>query len=181
MLELSLALRIKKQLMKISFVKKSVVLALVSIALFSFRMIAPANFSGTWSLNEGKSDLGQFGARGVATKIVVDQKTDAVTITRSSTSFQGEPVTLTETLAEGKEVSGNWVGTSKRKATLKWAADQQSFTISSVITFEMNGNSFDLKGTEVWTVSTDGKALTLANTVTTPQGEFSIKALYDKQ
>ena len=158
----------------------SLSLLVVTVAFFAFRA-APANFSGSWKLNEGKSELGQFGGRGAASKIVVDQKTDAVTISRTATGFDGQEATNTETMSEGKEVESTVFGSAKRKATLKWAADQQSFTISFTILIERDGQSMEIKGAENWTIAADGKTITLANTVNTPQGEFSTKMVYDKQ
>jgi hypothetical protein len=157
-------------------------LVVVAATLFSFRM-AQTNFSGTWKLNEGKSELGQFGARGAATKIVVDQKTDgAVSVTTTSTNFQGEEVVATDNLTDGKEVegAGGFPG-SKKKSTLKWKADGTGFDINSIISGEFNGNSFEVKIGQTWTLSADGKTLTVVNSISSPQGEFSSKAAYDKQ
>lgn len=156
-------------------------LVVVAAALFSFRVAAPVNFSGTWKLNEGKSELGQFGARAAASKIVVDQKTESVSITTTATGFDGSEMTNTDVLSEGKEVEGTGFGGAKRKSTLKWAADGQGFTINSNITFDQGGQSFEIQGKQVWSMNADGKNLTLSSTITTPQGEFSTKAVYDKQ
>jgi len=157
-------------------------LVVVAAALFSFRT-APANFSGTWKLNEGKSELGQFGARGAASKIVVDQKADGtVAVTTTTTNFQGEEVTATDNLTAGKEVEGpgGFPG-SKKKSTLKWAADEQSLTIANVVSGEFNGQSFEVKVDQAWSISADGKTLTVATSISSPQGDFSNKAVYDKQ
>ena len=167
-----------------SIAKKMLLLCMVSAVLFSFSLPAKyqANFSGSWTLNEGKSDLGQFGARGAASKIVIDQKTEDVTITRTSTGFQGETLNTTETLtADGKPSESTFLGSAKKKSTMKWAADGQSFTVSASISMERNGQSFDMTGSETWSLGADGKTFTLQNSLTTPQGEFKTTALYDKQ
>jgi hypothetical protein len=39
----------------------------------------------------------------------------------------------------------------------------------------------EIKGTDTWTVSDDGKNLTVMTKSTSAQGEFSWKAVYDKQ
>jgi len=46
---------------------------------------------------------------------------------------------------------------------------------------EFNGQSMEIKGTEAWTLSDDGKNLTVQINSSSPQGEFSSKAVYDKQ
>jgi hypothetical protein len=158
-------------------------LLVISAFLFSFtKPVYQANFSGSWTLNEGKSDLGQFGARGVSSKIVVDQKADGVTTTRSSTNFQGEAVTTTETLTnDGKESESTVFGAAKKKSTLKWAADGQTLTISYSIALDRGGQTMELKGSETWSLGADGKTLTMQTALSTPQGDISTKAVYDKQ
>lgn len=167
-----------------STLKRTLPLLMISVWLFSFSTpkIYQANFSGTWTLNEGKSELGQFGARGAASKIVVDQKTDDVTVIRNSIGFQGEALSTTETLtADGKSSETTFFGSAKKKSTMKWAADGQSFTVTFSISMDRGGQPFDLTGTETWWLGSDGKTLTLQNALTTPQGDISMKALYDKQ
>jgi hypothetical protein len=177
---LFIALNAKIQLM---LRKKLLSLLVVSTLLFSFtKPVFQTNFSGTWALNEGKSELGQFGARGAANKIIVDQKDGAVTVTRNATGFTGEATSSTEALAtDGKEVETTVFNGAKKKSSLKWAADGQTFTITYGILFEANGQSFELKGTETWSLGADGKSITLQNAMTTPQGDITTKAVYDKQ
>jgi hypothetical protein len=163
--------------------KKIASLVLLSAVLFSFRPAAHfvPDFSGTWKLNESKSELGQFGGRGVPSKIVIDQKTDQISLTKTATSFQGEEATATEALSfDGKESESLLFGTAKKKSTLKWSADGQSMLVSSNIAFEMQGQTIAISGTETWSLGTDGKTLTVSSTITTPQGEISTKAVYDK-
>ncbi len=167
-----------------SYLKKYGSLLVVATFLCSFINfpVEPTNFSGTWTLNEGKSELGQFGARGVASKMVVEQKGEDVTITRTSSTFQGDEVTSTETLtADGKTTESTVFGSSKKKATLKWAADGKTFVITFSVALEMNGQSFDLSGTETWSLSDDGKSVSLKNALSTPQGDIETKVAYDKQ
>jgi hypothetical protein len=161
--------------------RKLFAVILASTAFFAFRP-APTNFSGTWALNEGKSEFGQFGSRGAPSKIVVDQKADAIAIDRTGSNFQGETVTSTESLGfDGKEVESTFLGSAKKKSSMKWAADQQSFTVGYNILFGQGDRTFELKGTETWTVSADGKTLTIGNAGSTSQGEFSNKMVFDKQ
>jgi len=170
--------------MKMSFAKKLLAAVIVSSTLVSFSTKADrANFSGGWALNEGKSDFGQRGARFATKTIKVEQKDDAITITRTTPSFQGgDDVTTTETLGfDGKEVQGTGFGGSVRKSTLKWASDEQSFSINSTTTGERNGQSFTFSGTETWTLGDGGKSLVITSVRTTQQGEVTTKAAYDKQ
>ena len=170
--------------MNMSLRKKLLVAVIVSSAFVSFSHKADrANFSGGWALNEGKSDFGQRGARFATKKIKAEQKSDAITISRTTPSFQGgDDVTTTETLGfDGKEVQSEGFGGSVRKSALKWATDEQSFSISSTTTGERNGQSFTFNATETWTLGDGGKALTVTAVRTSQQGEVTTKAAYDKQ
>ena len=161
---------------------KLVSFLIVSAVLFSFKPVYQANFSGTWSLNEGKSELGQFGARAAASRITVDQKEDAITITRATADLQGNPTALTETLGyDGKESESTGFANSKKKSSLKWSADGNSFIVSYTIAFDRGGQVTELKGSETWSLGADGKSLLLQNSLSTPQGDFATKAAYDKQ
>jgi hypothetical protein len=175
---------LKSIYMNISFAKKLLAAVIVSSTLVSFSHKADrANFSGSWALNEGKSDFGQRGARFATKTIKVDQKGDAIAITRTTPNFQGgDDVTTTETLGfDGKEVQSEGFGGSVRKSALKWATDEKSFAISSTTTGERNGQSFTFSGTDTWTLADGGKSLLVTSVRTTQQGEVTTKAAYDKQ
>src|SRR5215831_674472 len=150
---------------------------------FSFLLIAPAlavlsfislpdraNFSGDWKLNEGKSELGDFGARFAPTAIKVDQKADAISIARTRPGFNGgDPVTTTISLTfDGRETESTGFGNSKTKSTAKWT-DDQTLVINSTTSGERNGQAFEIKGTETWTLK-DG-SLSIVSVSSSARGE----------
>ena len=170
--------------MNTSIAKKLSAFLIAPLLLLSFAFLADrANFSGTWALNEGKSDFGQRGSRFATKTIKVEQKEDAITISRTTPNFQGgDDVTTTETLSfDGKESQSTVFETMTRKSALKWADDGQSFVISSTTSGERNGQSFSTSTTETWTLADGGKSLTLTAVRTTQQGEVTTKGVYDKQ
>ena len=140
------------------------------------------NFSGTWSLNEGKSELGQRG-RFAARTIKTEQKADAISVSKTSPGFNGgEDITVSETLSfDGKESETTVFGNSKRKSTLKWAGDGQSLTINSTTLFERDGQTSEFKSTETWTLTDGGKSLSIITVSSSSRGESTSKAIYDKQ
>ena len=147
---------------------------------FSF-MSDHANFSGTWKLNEGKSELGDFGGRFAARTIKVEQKDDAIIISKTAPSFTGDDVTTTETLTfDGKETETSvFGGQAKRKSAAKWSDDGQTFIISYITLFERDGQTTEIKGTETWSLTKEG-SLSLQTVSTSPRGENTTKAQYDK-
>jgi hypothetical protein len=162
--------------------KKLLALIIAPAFILSFNIKADrANFSGDWSLNEGKSELGQFG-NFAPRKIKVDQKADSITISKTAPSFTGEDVTTTETLSfDGKEIENTVFGTSKRKASAKWSDDGQTLTITYNLMLDFNGQINEIKGTETWTLSDAGKTLLSQNNSSSSFGDIAAKGVYEKQ
>jgi hypothetical protein len=151
-----------------------------AVVLFSFiSMPDKANFSGDWKLNEGKSELGEMGARFTPTAIKVDQKADNVTIAKTRPGFNGgDPVTTSMTLTfDGKETETTGFGNSKTKSTAKWS-DDQTLVINNTTSFERNGQTSEFKSTETWTLK-DG-LLSVVTVSNSQRGETTVKAMYDK-
>lgn len=166
--------------MKKFFPKQLLSLLIAPAVLLSF-ITSPerANLSGDWKLNEGKSELGEFGGRFAARTIKIEQKEDAITIAKTAPSFNGGDATTTETLTfDGKESETTVFGSSKKKSSAKWSDDGQSLIISYTILFERNGQTTELKGTETWSLK-DG-SLSLMTVSSSPRGETTTKAMYDK-
>lgn len=158
------------------------ILSLLSapVLLLSFASLPDrANFSGEWKLNEGKSELGDFG-RFAARTIKIDQLPDAITVSRTAPSFNGDDVTTTETLSfDGKESETTVFGGAKKKSAAKWSDDSQSLSITYSIAFERNGQTSEFKGTETWTLTKEG-SFSLVTVSSSPRGESTTKAIYEK-
>jgi hypothetical protein len=165
------------------FFSRQLLTLLIAPALFlSFKsMPHRPDFSGDWKLNEGKSELGDFGGRFAAIAIKVEQKEDAITIAKTTPGFNGgDPVTTNQTLTfDGKEAESTVFGGAKRKSTAKWSDDGHTFTISSTTLMERDGQTNEIKGTETWTLTKEG-ALSIVTVSSSPRGEINIKAIYNK-
>ena len=162
--------------------KKFTPLLIASFLLLSMTSKKNVDFSGEWKLNESKSDMGQFTPI-VPLKIKAEQKADVLTITKTSPNFDsGSDVTASETLPfDGTQVETKIVpGDSKRKASAKWSDDGQTLTITYTLMLNFNGQTTEVKGTETWAVSNDGKTLTTTNTSTSSFGDNTYKGIYEK-
>ncbi|MGF2414025.1 MAG: hypothetical protein ACQUYJ_16960 [Ferruginibacter sp.] len=162
---------------------KSAVLLFVGALLFSAFVFKPAttNFSGKWKLNEGKSELGDFA--NFATKLIeAQQYTDSMGISRTAASFDGNEATTIERLTfDGKESESTLFGESKKKSVASWSQDGTALTITYNIKMEFNGQSNEIKGTEVWTMADEGKTLVVKNSASSSFGELETKSVYEKQ
>jgi hypothetical protein len=87
-------------------------------------------------------------------------------------------------VADGKEgeFTMQMMGNSQKgKRTVKWSADGTTLEIKESATIERQGNTFNIETISKWSLSTDGKTLTVDQTRTGPQGEQKSKRIFNKQ
>ena len=125
---------------------------------------AKVNFSGSWVLNEAKSTLGDNTRMGGG-NFIAAQEANLLSVERTRTNRDGETVTSPR-------------GDSKSVAS--WSADGKTLTINTSRTFEMNGETINMKTVEVWSL-TDPKTITIQSTATSPNGERKLSMVYDKK
>lgn len=160
----------------------TIVAAAVCLLSFTRPMVKQTDFSGTWTLNESKSDGGQYGTGGMPKKITILQDNGYLTITKTTLARSGGETIYTEALSpDGKEAESTVSNNGKRKAKMNWENDGKQFDINFTIAMSMQGQPVEFKGLEKWSLSEDGKTLYVVFDVTTPQGSFSVKGGYDKQ
>ena len=178
-------------------IKKSSVITLmvaVAVMLMTVSMSgqgSKVNFSGTWAFNAEKSQAvqpagqvqsqgqGQRGG-GFAGDFVAKQDANLLTVERTRANREGvSTTTVTKYTLDGKEsVNSTARGDSKSVAT--WSADGKTLTIKTSRTMDMNGESMTMNSSEVWALS-DPTTLSIATTMTTPNGERKSTAVYNKK
>jgi hypothetical protein len=144
-------------------------------------LIVNADFKGEWTFNEKKSKLSEGRFRMNAQKIKVTADGDALVIERTSNTPNGEARTTSEKVTfDGKPTESTVFGNSKKVSTATWSASGEELTINSTINFERDGNTIEIKTTEIWKLLEGGKALSLDVTSTSPRGETKNTFVYDK-
>lgn len=138
----------------------------------------PVNFSGTWALNESKSNLGEGGSRMVSQKIVIVQDAATLSLARTFTTQDGDREMKESYTLDGKE-SVNPIFNTSKKSIAKWSDDKKTLTVSSVMVFEANGENIEIKTTEVYTLA--GSVLTINSTSVSSRGERKGTLIYDKK
>ena len=140
-----------------------------------------ANFTGEWNLNEGKSDLGQYGGRMAPKKLKIEGQADAISFERFNINQNGDPVTTKDKLTfDGKETESTVWGNSKKKSSAKWSADGHTLNVNSTILLDRNGEITEIKVTESWKVIDNGQAIALESTSNSSFGTNTMKLVYDK-
>ena len=144
---------------------------------------AKANFSGTWVMDAAKSE-GM--PPGLEQTLTVKQDGDKITTDVKIKSPQGDRAIEDGYTLDGKEVefTNNMMRgmTGKGKRTSKWSADGNGIEISETTDFQTpDGQNVTLKALRKWTLSADGKTLTIEQTVESPMGSQQSKRLFNKQ
>jgi hypothetical protein len=165
-------------------------LKLTSVAVFLLVMVpamvnaqsGKTNFSGTWTMNAEKSNLGNAGGGGGrgfgGGNFVAKQDGNTLTVERTM-NRQGQEMTMTSTYSlDGKETTstaGGGMG-GESKSIAKWSADGKSLTITTKRSF--NGN--ERTSTEIWSLK-DASTLSITSKRQDRDGnDVETTRVYDK-
>ena len=134
------------------------------------------NFSGSWSLNQGKSTTGGDQRMAASPTMTVTQESNKLSVTRTASNRDGGSTQNTTNFSlDGKEmVNSTQRGESKTVAA--WSSDGKSLTLTTTRSF----NGTDMKTVEIWMIDSSN-ALSIKSDVTMPQGNRSSTLVYDKR
>jgi len=167
-----------KRVMNISL---PVLFAVVSLSLLSGSLSAQADFSGTWAFNESKSTLGE-GPMMSATSMTVNQQENLISIDLVQPSFEGGEMKRSEKYTlDGKESVNEGMMGSSVKTITSWSEDKKELRFAKTIAFEMDGEKMEMKLDDAWTLSDDGKTLTVKSSMQSDWGEMNTALVYDKK
>lgn len=155
--------------------------AFVSLGLVPGSLFAQPNFSGSWAFNESKSILGD-GPMMSATSMTVDQQEGLISMDLVRPSFDGGDMKTTEKYTlDGKESVNEGMMGSSVKTITSWSEDKKELRFAKTIAFDMNGEIMEMKLNDAWTLSDDGKTLTVKSSMKSDMGEMNLALVYDKK
>ncbi|HOU01486.1 MAG TPA: hypothetical protein PK719_08860 [Bacteroidales bacterium] len=177
---------------------------IMTVALFfaCVSLTAQVNFSGTWNLNAEKSQFGGGpggggpggggpggggpggggGRMGGGPRVII-QSGNNLSVETTMRGFDGgEPTKMvTKYTLDGKPTENTRtspMGDMTSKSTATWSADKKSLTIVTTMSFDGN----EMKTTETWKLSADGKSMTIESVRPGfDGGEMKTTMVYDKQ
>jgi hypothetical protein len=150
--------------------RASILVLLAASAAFA----AVPDFSGTWKLNASKSEFGQFPAPASFTQKITHAE-PKLTVAGKMSSDMGDVEFTASYTTDGKETTNQGFGGSESKSTAKWDGD--TLLMETKGTF--GDNSYTMK--DKWSLSADGKVLTLVRHFSSANGEMDQKMVFDKQ
>jgi hypothetical protein len=134
---------------------------------------AKPNFSGTWKVNLEKSDFGPMPAPDSQTQ-KIDHQDPNLKLNISESGQMGDMNFDLAYTTDGKECT-NTVAGNEFKSTLTWDGD------NLVIDTKGSFNGTDFTAKDRWTLSEDGKTLTVERHLASEMGEADQKILFEKQ
>lgn len=155
---------------------RRMMLLAAAAALFSLCLAGAEkpNFSGVWKLNNAKSDFGPMPGGPDKFERTIDHKDPNLKMTTVQ-AFQGqERSNSVEYVIDGNEKTVE-TPMGPMHVTPVWKGDNLEITVKR----EIQGNQ--IKSVETWGLSEEGKVLTVKTDISTPQGDFSLKFVMDKQ
>lgn len=145
------------------------VIAMVAMTLLAGYAQGATNFTGAWKLNLTKSELGPVPAPEVAIR-TINHNDPTLLISSYQKGAAGEATTELKYTTDGKPVENKG-----SKGTAKWDGDK--LVVDSVRDYQ----GVELKLHDVWSLSADGKTMTVNSHLAVPQGEFDVVWVFDKQ
>lgn len=175
------------------FMSFAVITAFLSMPLALNAQANKADFTGSWIFNAEKSNLGQppqgqpqgqpQGPRGGGMgggNFTARQEANLLTVERTRTTPDGQSTTVTSKYTLDGKVSVNSTGRGESKSVATWSADGKSLTIVTTRSFERDGQTTEIKSTEVWSLSAPN-TLSVLTTMNTPNGERKTTMIYNKK
>ena len=134
---------------------------------------AKPNFTGNWKMNVGKSDFGAMPTPDVRTDKIVHNDPALTDAVHQSTQV-GEVDAEFHYSTDGKETT-NSVRGNEIKSVAKWEGNELVIAAKSSI----QGGEVTIN--DRWSLSTDGKTLTILRHVNSAMGETDLRIVLEKQ
>lgn len=144
------------------------------LALAALPALAKPNFTGAWKLNISKSNFGDIpGPDSMSYKI--NHADPKITSVSKLSGQMGDIELNTTCTTDGKECANEGFQGSQTKSVMTWDGD--------ALLIQTKGQFGDVEFTskEKWTLSEDGKAITVVQNISSSMGEFTQTLLFDKQ
>lgn len=140
----------------------------------------PANFTGTWTLDRGRSE---GVPPGVEMTMTVKQSGDRVEIETKISSPLGQQTIPDVYVLDGQETDyvAPAIGpqtTGKGRRTSRWVAAKDGFDVSERAVLEGPDGKVEMRAARTWTLASDGKTLTIDMTVSGPKGDATSKRVF---
>lgn len=169
----------KTKLSNFSFISFSVLVIFAVIKTFIFQ--GKPDISGRWNIDLSKSIFDSVKADAAPKQIYANQSPDSLVLTKTFEHPGSAPNSYTQNFYfNGKpleRMAGG--GVERRVMTMLISKDTLIFNTTGYV--DNQGFKWEYTATEWWTLSKDGKELTIKRKAVLPDRTEIYKAVYDKQ
>ena len=155
----------------------NITLLAIFVVGVSATVMAKPDFSGTWKLDTAES-TGL--PPGMEQTMTVTQTGDAVKLETTVKMPQGEQTVADSYTLDGKEADFT-TQNAKGKRTAKLSADGNGIEVVEKADMQTQDGTAAVEITRKWSLSSDGKTLTIEMKVKSPNGEQEFKRIFVKQ
>ncbi len=148
-------------------------LAAMSLTILSAWSDHP-NFTGNWKMDSDRSDFGQIPKPATLVRKIEHEDPNVRIVTTFSTPANVDMTTDVKHTTDGKE-SVNTIRGSEVKSSMAW--DGNSLELTS----KRNFNGTELVTRERWTLTNNGKVLTVVNNTNGAQGPLTFTVVMNKE
>jgi hypothetical protein len=151
----------------------SKIVAAATLMLAAFAATAAPNLTGEWKLNTSKSEFGQMPAPSSMTQKMTHED-PKLTVSVKQSSDMGDFEFTADYTTDGKECTNKFMD-NPSTSVAKWDGDALLIETKG----KFGDNDFTLK--DKWTLSGDGKVLTINRHFSSSFGESDQKLVLEKQ
>jgi len=142
---------------------------------------APANFSGSWALDEDRSVLGPMGAAFAPARLdVIQQGNDLTVRTTRILEYADDQVTEEKLTLDGAESKSTFMN-SPRVTTARMSADDAHLEMNSTISLNWGPPGTKLIVKDTWSLDGHGDLLTIQRSTSGFRGEQKLILVFDRR
>jgi mannan endo-1,4-beta-mannosidase len=129
------------------------------------------NYGGEWTLDENRSSSASGGVANAPYRMVIEKDAGQLIVKKFFiVEWADDRIAREEIMLDGTPVRTETAGTP-RTTVASFNEGDKSLTVNAISIFRRAGQVNELKSSEVWNVSPDGKTLTIQQTSTGFRGE----------
>ena len=142
---------------------------------------APADFSGSWVLNEEKSTLGKMGVGFAPARLEVTQHGNDLTIrTTRVFEYADDQVTEEKLTLDGAESKSVFIN-SPRVTTARLSADGRQLKMDSTVSLVWGPPGSKMTVTDLWQLGAHGDELSIQRSSASFLGQQNMTLVFDRR
>lgn len=159
--------------------------ALFFVGIAAFSQEGNVDFTGNWTFNEEKSEPGEGRMEIEPYRLKVVHEEDNLIVERTAVDARGRTLELKGEYVLGGVTNVNTgMGGQEIRSAVTWSDDGEKLLFRTSRTVQPGGRAMqtrEMRSDEAWSLSDDGKTLTIEITRHTQRGRMKRRIVYDRE